>query len=740
MPENILSDQPVQNENEDRFQRYNFSKRIAKKILDSEASDSIVIGIYGAWGEGKTSVINFIENELKSDESIIPIRFNPWRFTEESTLLVSFFNTLAYEIKKSFPEKLEKNHNSTIKWLKQLKRRWYDNREPLKTNIETIGGLIEKYGKVVSVFGAGEAAESLGKILTDVNLDTIKTRFENLLIKSKKKLVIFIDDIDRLEKQEIHSIFRLVKLTGNFSNTFYVLAFDQEMVAAAIGERFGEGDKQSGYSFLEKIIQVPLEIPLAQPDALKSYCFKLVDKAILENKVELTKPEIQRFVSEFNDNILIRLKTPRLATQYGNTLSFSFPLLLGEVNLVDLMLVEALKVFYPKHYRFVKEQSYYFLTSYSHASAHYDKTEIEAKKKDLLQFLDQLGVDLSKKENETVKSLLSELFPRLDEAFRNTSHFTGNWYKEKRIASPDYFSRYFSYSVIKGQVSDIQFNEFIDSIDSRSTEDLIIDLKRLIDTSSMNNFLHKIRIIGEDIPWVIAQRLMICIALSGDIFDKLSNGFFSVFDSPRSQAAMIIHQIIKKHDNRIECFEFAKELISIASPFDFAYDIIYWLRLGKNEDENIFNKNENRLLGRILIDRAIEVSGEQPIFITFPDCLYYLLEDWKETDSDGFNSYFRNILDFDSEKVGDLITALTSSAVSTNHSESFKIDFTKDQYTYFTNLFDKDYIFKLIMNAFGEEIKTELVRFTDRDNTQTEINILRQYVYWYENKDKESQI
>lgn len=736
MRPNISSDKPVYKKEDDRFQRYDFSKRIADKIITSNNEDSIVIGIYGAWGEGKTSVINFIEGELKKNETIIPIRFNPWRFSEEGTLLVSFFNTLASEIKKSIPDEVQKEKNNFfLKRISLFKKSWSNKREPLKTNKETIGDLIEKYGKIVS-FGAGEAVESFGKVLSSVDIETLKRRFEKLLVDSKKKLVVFIDDIDRLDKQEIHSIFRIVKLTADFSNTFYILSFDQDIVASSIGERFGSGDKQAGLSFLEKIIQVPLNIPVAQPEALKEYCFELVEKSINESKIELSKVEVQRFASEFIENIQIRLKTPRLAIRYRNSLSFSFPLLKGEVNNVDLMLIEALKIFYPKHYEFVKENSFYFLSSYDSSSYSVGHGDVETKKKDLSEHLTQLGHDLSKRERESVKSLLSELFPRLNEAFKNT-FYNGemNWYKDKRIVSPNYFKRYFSFTVIKGEVSDILFDRFINSIESSSSDEIIHNMKQLIGSSSIDNFLHKIRSQEKDIDWKISKKLALCIALSGEVFKENFSVFTLGFQSPKSQAAIFLFQLLKNHDNKSEDFDFAKELLNKAYPYDFAYEIIYWLRAGKTDDDKIFTEKQNQELGKELIDRALLESKDEPIFITFSNNLYYILGDWKEIDINGFNTYFKNTLDSEPKRVLDLLRALTSITRSNVHPEPYLSDFTKEQFKYFTSLFDKDYIHKHIIDTYTKEIDEEEVKFTGREYTQTDINILRQFNYWYENEN-----
>lgn len=344
--ENYIADIPVNTKEEDKFQRFPFAKRIAETILSREGQDSIVIGLYGIWGEGKTSVLNFIRSEVKLHHpNVVQFTFNPWRFTDEAALLTSFFNTLAVELEKSLPQSQgtktedeghsEKNGTWILKW-------WNKRKGPLKTSKETIGEIIQKYGRIVSIFGAGETAEAIGKAISNVDVETLKERIEGLLQKNKRRIVIFIDDIDRLDKNEIHSVFRLVKLTGNFSYTTYVLSFDRDMVAFALGEKFGGGDKSAGEEFLEKIVQVPLTLPLAPKAALKNYCFSIVDKALDTNQITLTQDEEAMFDHEFTQNLLTRLKTPRLALRYGNALSFVLPLLKGEVNTLDLMLIRVI--------------------------------------------------------------------------------------------------------------------------------------------------------------------------------------------------------------------------------------------------------------------------------------------------------------------------------------------------------------------------------------------------------------
>ena len=139
--------------------------------------------------------------------------------------------------------------------------------------------------------------------------------------------MVLVDDIDRLDKHETHTLFRLIKACADFPNVCYVLAFDDVAVAKSLGERYGSGDEASGRAFLEKIIQVPLKLPVAMKEDLRSLCFRHVDQALNAASVELSKQEVNDFFSRFERGISIKLDTPRAAKRYGNALCSPCPCL-----------------------------------------------------------------------------------------------------------------------------------------------------------------------------------------------------------------------------------------------------------------------------------------------------------------------------------------------------------------------------------------------------------------------------
>ncbi len=183
---------------------------------------------------------------------------------------------------------------------------------------------MDRYSRVV-LPGLGGVAEHVGKALSIVKLDELRKRLEELLRKAGQRIVVLIDDIDRLNRKEIQSIFKLVKLSASFEYTSYVLAFDDQIVAAALGEGYGAGDPAAGRNFLEKIVQAPLHLPPPDKFALRKMTLAGVDEALRISGIILTdKDKVQvssfaRYIENFFDPAL---ENPRKAKQYTNALMF----------------------------------------------------------------------------------------------------------------------------------------------------------------------------------------------------------------------------------------------------------------------------------------------------------------------------------------------------------------------------------------------------------------------------------
>jgi predicted KAP-like P-loop ATPase len=607
--ETYISDNPQKDPKADLFRRWPFAKRIANTISNRTDSSSMVIGIYGNWGEGKTTVLNFIETELLQDNSNICVKFNPWLFSTEAQLILSFFNTLAKALDKSLPTRKEK-----------------------------IGKFLSKYGSLIAPlsvspvplfeFSPGKTLQELGKQLSSVELDELKERIQSILKAEKKRIVILMDDIDRLDKQEIYNIFKLVKLTADFEYTAYILAFDYHMVANALSERYSGNKTDAGASFLEKIIQVPLILPKADEISLRQLCFQGVDQAIKDAEIELTESQVQEFVRHFVDGLEIRLNTPRMAKRYTNALAFALPILKGEVNPVDLMLTEGIRVFYPQLYDFIRihpEMFHGVITS-----GHNTEKEKEKIRNSINELLSLYSGD----ETAKARSLLETLFPKLKGVFGNYyygSEWQKTWANEQRISSSDYFFRYFSYTIPEGDVPDLVIDQFLSQTSNLPHQDIAALLIEMITKRNADKILLKLRRKEKQLSETDSSNLSKALAISGSLFPDAKQMFS--FTGAFSQSAILIHQLllnILKGEKRLET---AKEIIKIAEPLPFATEILRWLLSpeDKNEAERTFAKEDENTIGRIVAERISSIANENNIYLKFEDnspSLFWVWSQW----------------------------------------------------------------------------------------------------------------
>ncbi len=625
MPDTFLSDSAITDPGQDRFQRAPFAQRIADSIINSNSRDTGVIGIYGAWGEGKTSVLEMIETALAGKEQIITLKFNPWRYKDEDGLLKQFFSLLA----ASLNAKLQKKK-------------------------EIIGEVLKEYGEYIDIdipfIGSpGKKAKKAGEALSHISIEDLKKRVESILLENGKKIVVIIDDIDRLEKEEIHAVFRLVKLTGNFAYTTYILAFDENIVSAAIGGRFGSGDQQAGFNFLEKIIQVPAKIPLAQKFALKEYCLEKVLKVLAGNQIALSFEEREEFIFCFSSFLLPRLNTPRLAVRYANTVSFSLPLLIGEVYYVDLLLIEGVRIFYPEIHDLIRARPQYFITDV--------RTDAE-KTTDLNGYLTQATRTYRPDEDRNIRELLDYLFRKtIPPGYAvNSSAARAEHDRRKRISSPDYFSRYFSYTVLAGEISDVKLRSILEATGSSNPAEIAASLQTLLSSSAPDRLLDRLSQQTDALDNTTALKMVEAIALMGDALKDKHAGAYA-FDPVMTQAALYILNLLGKiTDPYHAILTFVKrcssfELLSKTMLCCFRLDAV----------PNVLGGDKAKALVRMFITRALRFAAGQPVWQTYPTEAVFLFTLWADYGLPGnLNRYVQKELEKTPSTVKSLVSAFTT--------------------------------------------------------------------------------
>jgi len=680
------SDQPIKSKDQDRFNRSPFASRIADTFTQRSDPDSLVIGIYGAWGEGKSSVLFLMERELEGSENVICVRFNPWHFGSEDRLIRGYFSTLSSALGKK-----------------------------LSTKSEDIGNLLSRYGSVLSIasFGvpgaqinAGEAAKEIGQALSTVELDELRIRLEQALNESGKRVVVLIDDIDRLDREEIQSIFKLVKLSANFQHIDYVLAFDDEMVAAALGEKYGTGDERSGRGFLEKIIQVPLHLPPAEESELRKMTFESIDAILATNEITLTDEQTQFFVNLFNFGFMPRLTTPRQALLYINALTFAVPILRGEVNPVDQILIEGVRIFYPKLYFAIRDNPDYFLHGTDRESflphvGREDKALRETVESLIVNCLD--GIDLKIK-NRIQEDFLKELFPKFRSIFESISYGPDHekqWNKEQNICSELYFFRYFQYGICSGDISDIVIKKYFETVKTDSKK----AFQELVQTGNVERLITKFRSDEDEMDIEIGKFFAVSMAENGSLLPRSKIGLFS--DWAFMQAGILIAQILKRVAEGEEREDLTRQIIQKAVPLPFAVQCFRWIHLPdeKDESDRIVSKEMERELGDLLAKRIKEAASEAPLYKTYGNdapALYWI---WNEYGEKGeIEKRLRERFERQPEEVDEFLDTYVGMATEMQSGISRKSDFDRSSYDTISRYVDPNIIYLNLKTRYGSEI------------------------------------
>jgi hypothetical protein len=675
------SDQPITSKEHDRFGRWPFAERIADTIATRTDPSSLVISLFGVWGDGKTSTLRMMEQALCRHSHVVVVNFNPWHFGSEQQLLKGFFYTLSDALGRS-----------------------------LSTRKEAIGEALKKYGSVLSIasvsvpgvqLGVGDAATGLGEALSSVELDDLRGRVEGFLKESGTRVVVLIDDIDRLDRTEIHAIFKLVKLSASFEHTSYVLAFDDSMVAAALGEKYGEGGRAAGRSFLEKIVQVPLHLPPADVIELRKLTFDGVDAALSLSGVALSEDQVQAFVRHFVDGIEPQLQTPRQAKLYGNALAFALPLLKGEAHPVDLMLIEGIRVFYPKLYGVIRDNPELFLKAAD------ENVRRDQHRQRISKLIDDSLDDSGVIDKERVRSRLVEvLFPRIGNMGYG-HEWDMTWSKEQRIRSVEYFQRFFTYSVPPGDVGDLYVEGFLDEIMAAQTTSESIDakLKALAERRGMPRFITKLRYRDETLPAPVARALATALSRNGMLLPR-EESIYSI-GGTWTQGAILVSQLSKLVPFGAERDAFIVDILRAASPLPFAAECFRWIRRSSDEtdDQHIVSEGGEAIAKRTVADRIHGEASHAPIYRTFGQDAPHLFWIWSSARGrDEVTGFIRQWLDVSAEEVDSFLDVRVGKAWGLESGLSHRSDFRREAYNAIAELIDASVVLEKLRARHGAQL------------------------------------
>jgi hypothetical protein len=618
----IIHDKPLTDIKDDKFGREPVVELIVSSINQVVSTDHpcLVYGIYGKWGEGKTSLMNFVKERLKSQgkgDGMNLVEFNPWLVNNDEALLKEFFKTIMVDVDEE-ARKIFKKYGSLAIFASKT---------------------------ILNAFipGAGNAAAEVIQGAKDAFIDAEDTLFElkkkasEAIVKSKRHLIVLIDDVDRLDKEELHAVLRLIRQVADFKNCIYIVAMDVDMVAKSIGDYHGNGSQLDGRKFLDKIVQIPITLPqMPQSDMIRLVNEELVHVLhdfVAEEEIEDIAKAVEPFIATYRE-----------IKRFCNQLSFVLPHLKNEVNVKDLCIVEAIKMVNAESYHKIHEcrsQLMHESSGFGHLiDKEKDHEEVQKRYDEAKEYIEQ-GLE------GAIKDVVDNA---IDILFSSISFDIQEDIDQKRLQTDVYFQKYFVHTVPSELIPDRELDAFKVKYRDIKIADLAHQFDTWIDRYSASELkraiLYTIRnnANGDDqchAASIMAQAISVC---------KLAKGLPPhVYVDPEVIPAFVSNQIIYRYmfvQDEMKAAMNVWDSCLLDETLSFIFtnsELNYCLNL-LCSSESIFRNgtyNGNNVLP-ILIKRFEEL-GVEAQFKYSKFLLYTVLTYWKRTDEQSFNAYAQNL-------------------------------------------------------------------------------------------------
>ena len=413
----LLEDISIGKYGEDTLGYKPYADRLAKKILKNQFNQSFAIGINGKWGVGKTSFFDLLKRNFKN-ENVIEIDFNPWKSSSSKLIIKDFFDVILGGISPY--------HYSISRKIQQYSDKLISNNGNLTAQF---------FHTILEIF------------IGDESIEALYNEIDKAFIKIDKKVIIYIDDVDRLDYNEIYEVLRLIRNTGSFHNIVFIVAYDRDYIVNLLSQN----NLHNSDLFLEKIFQFEISLPYFDKYILR----KLLVNKLSKNCPEKYKAPIEKIIStDYNSLNYSYLDHwvghVRDVNRIVNSLTINLDTLWGDVEFGDFFRMELLRIKHPSVYRLIHKQANKFLTM---KVGDYNWRYFILKDQDFEKYLKtNISVlKISESDISEITKLLKNIFPNEEDIFiLKRSHLS--------IIYPSKFYRYFTFDLLKGNLSEIEFS------------------------------------------------------------------------------------------------------------------------------------------------------------------------------------------------------------------------------------------------------------------------------------------
>ncbi|MBA6439946.1 P-loop NTPase fold protein [Streptomyces sp. GMR22] len=478
----FFNDEPFLNdEGPDLLGREQYARHAMELLGRVRAqTETGVLALIGPWGSGKSTILGKVIRLLPSQDGRdwLIAELNPWLYSDLETLTAALFS----EVRAALPKG----------------RRWSEVRK-------TLGG----FGQAISPLGkltalAGLDSEGLIKAFSDrISGDTsasaAKRKAEEALRRAGQPVLVVMDDLDRLTPDELLPVFKLVRLVGHLPNVYYLISFDEQTLLDVLQRSDLVGNSEArAREFLEKIIQVRLDLPAFRERDAAAMSSRALDALLDSHNLSMTPGEERRFSEAYFRHLQDRLQTPRAVKRYFGQADATLSSLTGNVDLVDFLIVTFLRTNEPGVYRLLGRHRAE-LTGTSIDPAVRRSTQPGERAERWRTRLHRAGV--AEEHTEGVLHLLALLFPTVQKDLGIIGD-TKAAAQRRGIGSADYFDRYMVFGVPDDDLPEAAFDQALTQLAANAPREEAAELLLRLrgDTHRITRRIEQRRSTGTSVP------------------------------------------------------------------------------------------------------------------------------------------------------------------------------------------------------------------------------------------------
>jgi hypothetical protein len=499
-----LTDEPIKRAEQDVLGRGDFANSVADLILSApKAQSSQVIGLFGKWGEGKTSLKNMVIEAHKAQCELKPlvVEFNPWTYTSQERLPFLFFSEIAHKFGK------ETNDEQAQKLEKQFKQ--FGQILEIASLVPQLTFFTMWFKPILNFFGNQYANQTK-------DLGAVRQQIHDLMLKESRRLIVIIDDLDRISAEEVRRMIQLVKANGDFPNITYLLLCDRSYAGRALSTVVDGCTDEDGDKYLEKIVTFGLDLPRIRQVNLQDYLVELLINVLGRHNIT-------------NDEFDPKLELPPTVLQLIHNIrdvkrliaGFEFQLAMhrkksgdiASIHVDDLIALEACRIFEPKFYHAIYKHKDVLMCEAETITPENDrKLKVEWVKTNLISFISENHPNLGK---EFLSAHLGWRYGEYSYEIKDYMRCVTDKAKlQFRLALPECFERYFNLYSNPAEFTKADLEQFKDSL--KSTSSALNVLRSIFEDGRLRDFLSTIELYFEESDPVRQENYISALTLAAE--------------------------------------------------------------------------------------------------------------------------------------------------------------------------------------------------------------------------------